>query len=405
MKGWKQTALMMIGGGVALVAALVAGLFIYVNATAKPLHPDPKSVTSVTRSAPLPKWANAVEQGRQIARAGLTAQNLPGLSVAVGVGGDIVWAEGFGWADLDTRASVAPELRFRVGEASKALTSAAVGLLLEKDRLNLDSDIQKYVPDFPEKQWPVTLRQLMGHVAGVRTDAGDEESLESCERTVDGLQRFAGSSLRFEPGTQYYASSYSWILVSAAVEAAAGEPFFTFMRTRVFEPLGMSATRPDSAKESIPDRATFYFPRFAGDTRYGPEAAREGDQSCYAGAGAFLSTPSDLVRFGMAISSGKLLQPATVKMLQTPQRLASGEETGYGLGWKLDTVPLAGQPTRMAGHGTKADFIGGTTSLMTFPERGIVVAVMSNTSFADTSSLALSIAQAFAQQGNGPAPK
>jgi CubicO group peptidase (beta-lactamase class C family) len=405
MKSWKQTGLMVIGGGVALVAALVAGLFIYVNATAKPLHPDPKSVTSVTRSAPLPKWADAVEQGRQIARAGLTAQNLPGLSVAVGVGGDIVWAEGFGWADLDTRASVAPELRFRVGEASKALTSAAVGLLLEKDRLNLDSDIQKYVPDFPEKQWPVTLRQLMGHVAGVRTDAGDEESLESCERTADGLQRFAGSSLRFEPGTQYYASSYSWILVSAAVEAAAGEPFFTFMRTRVFEPLGMSATRADSAKESIPDRATFYFPRFGGDTRYGPEAAREGDQSCYAGAGAFLSTPSDLVRFGMAISGGKLLQPATVKMLQTPQRLSSGEETGYGLGWKVDTVPLAGQPTRMAGHGTKQDFIGGTTSLMTFPEHGIVVAVMSNTSFADTSSLASSIAQAFAQQGKSPAPR
>ena len=405
MKSWKQTGLMVIGGGVAVVAAVVAGLFIYVNATAKPIHPDPKSVTSVTRSTPLPQWAGAVEQGRQIARAGLTAQNLPGLSVAVGVGGDIVWAEGFGWADLDTRAPVAPELRFRVGEVSKALTSAAVGVLLEKDRLNLDSDIQKYVPDYPEKQWPVTLRQLMGHVAGVRTDAGDEESLESCERTVDGLPRFASASLRFEPGTQYYASSYSWILVSAAVEAAAGEPFFTFMRTRVFEPLGMSATRPDSAKESIPDRATFYFPRFGGDTRYGPEPAREGDQTCYAGAGAFLSTPSDLVRFGMAVSGGKLLQPATVKMLQTPQRLASGEETGYGLGWKLDTVPLAGQPTRMAGHGTKQDFIGGTTTLMTFPERGIVVAVMSNTSFADTSSVASSIAQAFAQQGKSPVPR
>jgi len=99
------------------------------------------------------------------------------------------------------------------------------------------------------------------------------------------------------------------------------------------------------------------------------------------------------------------LQPATLEMLQTPQRLTSGEQTDYGLGWTLETVPLAGDPTRMAGHGTKPDFIGGTTSLITFPERGIVVAVTSNTSFADTKSLALSIAQAFAEQAKSPSPK
>ena len=137
-------------------------------ATATPLHPNPQDVPSVTHAAPSPKWADAVEQGRQLARAGLVEQNLPGLSVAVGVGGDIVWAEGFGWADLEKRVPVAPGMRFRIGHASKALTSAAVGLLLEKGRLHLDDEIQTYVPAFPRKQWPVTLRQLMGHVAGVR---------------------------------------------------------------------------------------------------------------------------------------------------------------------------------------------------------------------------------------------
>jgi CubicO group peptidase (beta-lactamase class C family) len=141
--------------------------------------------------------------------------------------------------------------------------------------------------------------------------------------------------------------------------------------------------------------ATFYYPRFAGDTRYGPEEARPGDYACFAGGGAFLSTPSDLVRFGMAINGGKLLQPATVKMLQTPQRLASGAETGYGLGWDLETVSLAGQSVRQVGHDGEY-FIGGSTSFITFPERGIVVAVMTNTSFADTNAIALSLAQAFA---------
>ena len=96
----------------------------------------------MTSSAPLPKWTRAVEQAQQIARAGLTEQNLPGLSVAVAAGGDIVWSEGFGYADLEKKLPVTPETRFRVAAASTALTSAAVGLLLEKDKLRLDDEIQ-----------------------------------------------------------------------------------------------------------------------------------------------------------------------------------------------------------------------------------------------------------------------
>ena len=172
------------------------------------------------------------------------------------------------------------------------------------------------MPTFPKKQWPVTLRELMGHLAGVRNDAGDEEPLsERCERTVEGLQRFAERPLLFEPGTQYKYSNYGWILVSAAVEAAADEPFFTFMRKQIFEPLGMDDTRAYSATAPIGDRALFYFPRFAADPRYGPQEPREIDYSCFAGSAAFLSTPSDLVRFVMAVNSGKLLQPATVQLL------------------------------------------------------------------------------------------
>ena len=386
-----------IVGVVCLIPAAILGLWVYVSVTATPLHPDARDVPSVTQSAPPPKWSDAAERGRQIVRAGLTEKNLPGLSVAVGLGSDIVWAEGFGWADLDHHTPATPDTRFRTGEVSKALTSAAAGLLVERHALRLDADIQTYVPEFPKKQWPVTVRQLMGHLAGLRDDPGDEAWMEPCARTLDGLKLFARDSLLFEPGTQYRPSSYSWILVSAAVEAAAGEPFFAFMRREVFAPSRMSDTLPDSATHSIPNRATFYFPRFAGDTRYGPEPVREGDHSCYAGASAFLSTPSDLVRFGMAIASGTLLQRATVDMLQTPQVLRSGEETGYGLGWKLETLPIAGAPARTTGHGSKADFIGGSTYLLTFPERGIVVAAMSNISFADMKSVATSVAQAFAE--------
>jgi CubicO group peptidase (beta-lactamase class C family) len=399
------TWLVLIVLAIGALLAFIVGLFAYMSLTATPLHPDPKDVPSVTRSAPLPKWADAVEQGRQIVRADLIERNLPGLSAAVGVGGDIVWAEGFGWADLENRVPVTPDTRFKIGMASKVLTSAAVGLLLEKARLKLDDEIQTYVPTFPQKQWPVTLRQLMGHLAGVGTDAGDEGPLsEHCEQTVEGLRLFRDGKLLFEPGTQYRYSNYGWILVSAAVEAAADEPFLRFMRRQIFEPLGMNDTRADSATEPVPDRAAFYFPRFAGDPRYGPQSPREVDYSCFAGSGAFLSTPSDLVRFGMAINSGKLLQAATVQLLQAPQRLTSGQETGYGLGWDLETVALAGEQTRLAGH--DGEVMGGMlASFMIFPEHGIVVAVTSNSAYADTFSLGVKIAQTFAEQGKSPARK
>ena len=403
--GFIRKGLTVVAVGVGLVLAFVAGLFIYVNATATPLHPDPQQVKSVMESAPPQKWAGAADQARPLVRTAMTKQNLPGLSVAVGAGGEIVWAEGFGEADIDKGTPVTTKTRFRLGNVSIPLTSVAAGLLEEQHKLSLEGDIQKYVPEYPEKQWPVTVRQLMAQTAGVRNDAGDEESLsERCEKATDGVKRFASDALRFEPGTRFSSSSYGWILVSAAIEAAANEPFFNFVQKQIFDPLGMTATRPYVWTDNIPDLPTFYFPRFGGDTRYGPELAREGDQSCFAGAGAFLSTPSDVVRFGLALQSGKLLQPATLQTLQTPQPLTSGDQTTYGLGWTLDTIPLAGTPAKMAGHDTRSDFIGGSTSLMTFPERGLVVVVTTNTSFADTKSIALAIAEAFAGQAS-PARK
>lgn len=405
-KSRTQTWLALIVLAVGLLLAAVVGLGLYMTSTATPLHPNVQEVASVVDSAPPPAWADAVAQGRQIVRKALSEKNLPGVSVAVGVDDQIVWAEGFGWADIEKRVPVAPATRFRIGTASTMLTSAAVGRLLEEGRLKLDDEIQTYVPAFPRKPWPVTLRQVMGHVAGVRNDGGDEGPLQSthCDRTVEALPAFAERPLLFEPGTQYRYSSYGWILVSAAIEAVAKQPFLGFMRTQVFEPLGMRDTIADSAAKSKPDRATFYFPRFMAEPRYGPDVMREIDYSCYAGSSVFLSTPSDLVRFGMAINGGKLLQPATVQLLQSSQRLASGEETGYGLGWDLETITLAGKPTRVVGH--DGDSLGGmVASVMTLPEQRIVVSVTSNISYADTFALASSLAQAFAGPSGRPARK
>ena len=166
------TWLALIVAAIGMLLAAILGLWAYKSVTAPILHPDPQHVRSVTHSDPSRKWTDVVDRGRQIMRAGLIQQNLPGLSVAVGVDGDIVWAEGFGWANLENQVPVTPDTGFRVADASKALTSAAVGLLLEKNRLHLDDQIQVHVPEFPKKPWPVTLRQLMAQVGGVTTDHG-----------------------------------------------------------------------------------------------------------------------------------------------------------------------------------------------------------------------------------------
>ena len=396
-KNWNrpQTWLVLIVVAVGGLATFIAGLHLYVTATAVPLHPIANEVPSVTRAAPPRAWTEAVERSRAVMRNAVAERNLPGVSVAVGSGAEIVWSEGFGWADLESRAPVTPDTRFRIGTASTVLTSAAVGLLLDQGRLKLDEPIQTYVPEFPRKPWPVTLRQLMGHTAGLRSDGGDEGPLygSTCERPVEAFDAFAGDDLRFQPGTDYRVSNFGWIVVSAAVEAAAAEPFLTVMQKQVFEPLGMHATGADT--ERLPDRATSYFPRYAADTRYGPDPMREIDLSCYAGAGVFVSTPSDLVRFALAINGGTLLQPATVQLLQAPQRLPSGKDTGYGLGWDLENMDIGGTQTPVAGH--DGMLLGGpAAALLTLRDRGLVVAVISNTSYADPEAIAVSVAQVFA---------
>jgi serine beta-lactamase-like protein LACTB len=374
------------------------GLWAFMSITATVLHPNAADVPSTGASAPFGEWDTAAGQGRQLVRATLAEQNIPGMSVAVGVDGIIVWAEGFGWADLEQRALVTTNTTFAIGTASVPLTSAAVGRLVETGRLRLDADIHAYVPEFPQTLSPVTVRQVLANTAGVPNDGGDEGPLfgQHCERPADAFQFLSGYERErlFEPGTQFRYSSYGWVGVSAAVEAAAKEPFLSFMHREVFEPLGMGQTDADSTADPIASRTTSYFPRFMADPRYGVDLMRPLNLSCYAGAGVFLSTPSDLVRFGMAINDGKLLQPATVELLQASQQLASGADTGYGLGWDLGTVTLDGRQTASAGHG--GDLLGGpVASLVTFPEHRMAVAVVANISYADAPGIALRVAQAF----------
>jgi serine beta-lactamase-like protein LACTB len=149
-------------------------------------------------------------------------------------------------------------------------------------------------------------------------------------------------------------------------------------------------------RADLPELTTFYIPRASMRTAWGVRKAARPDNSCLAGAGAFFATPSDLVRFGSAMSTPGLLKAETIELLRTPLRLASGDQTDFGLGWRIEHVRLAGDDTRMVAH--RATPNGGTVALLTFPDRGVVVALAANISPAEGMGAAgRSIADAFSR--------
>ena len=375
---------------------------------------DPAALPAEALAPPAARYAAPAEQVRRRARDLIVDENLPGVSIAVAVDGELAWAEALGWSDLEERVPLTPRLRFRIGGVSQSLTAAAVGLLLDRGLLDLDAPVGDYLPALPDGHGRVTTRQLMAHVAGfghygggengqVNPDDGLAFAGRTCAVAADAIDIVVGDRLRFEPGTAFRYSSYGWVLVSVLVEAVAGEPFTDFMARDVFAPVGMPDTRLDAPGGPLrrhghagPGRAGLYFPAFAMRSRYGLHAAPNIDHTCLMGADGFVSTPSDLARFGAALSRGGVLEPATVELLQTEAQLASGEPTGFGRGWFVRRVPLGDAEARVIGHGGSA--VGGSTSFMTFPDHDLVVAVSSNVSFAEAAvrSLALATAAAFA---------
>jgi hypothetical protein len=236
---WAGRAALAVG---ALIAAFTAFLTHAVTVAA-PLFAQPPDVPSVVDSAPSPQYAAAVERARELVRAAVLGQNLPGVSVAVGAGlpsgvsakegGTIVWAEGFGWRDVDTRTPVTPNTRFNIGTAASAVTAAAVAPL------------------------------------GLANTGADSAAEWSPEHIGEPEEDF---------------------------------PLFTLIRNVVFRPIGLAPAKPLPG-----DRATFYVPRSDdNDPRRGRRLMYMRDLACCAGGMAFYSTPSDLVGFALATNAGSV---------------------------------------------------------------------------------------------------
>lgn len=315
----------------------------------------------------------AVAAARLLLDSLLAAESIPGLSVAVGDGDRVVWSEGFGFADLEHRVPVTPLTKFRVGSVSKPFTAAALGVLIEAGSLDLDAPVQRYVPSFPEKRWTVTTRQLAGHIGGIRHYRGAENlSAARYSSVLEGLAIFQDDSLIAEPGTRYSYSSYAWNLISAVAEGASGEPFLPYMDRAVFEPLGMRRTVADHTDSIIPHRTRFYVQTSDGRVANAPHV----DNSYKWAGGGFLSTPEDMMAFAAAHLDGAgFLSDQTLALLFASQQLQSGEETGYGIGWRT-AVNEHGEHVVSHTGGS----VGGTTVLTLNRSTRRIVAITANLS-------------------------
>lgn len=301
----------------------------------------------------------------------LERQGLPGLQVAVGSNDRIVYSRAVGKADVENDLALMNASLIRTGSIAKSISAVAAMTLVETGKLDLDAPVQKYCKEFPTKPWPVTTRQLLSHTSGIRHYRGTEpDNTNHYNKMADGFAIFANDSLLFQPGTHFSYTTYGYTVVGCVIEGASGRPYYDYVREHVLIPAGMTHTIVDNIFTIVPHRARGYH-------AHGDSLTNAGlmDGSYKIPGGGLVSTADDLVRFGMALMSGKLLRRATLEQMWTPTgvpQLGNGKPSSYGLGFEIVTVD--GQKVVSHSGGQQ----GTTTQLVMIPGRSFAVATMAN---------------------------
>ena len=269
-------------------------------------------------------------------RATMSAEAIPGMTAGFARGAT-QWVRGYGYADLENKVPATAISAYRYASVQKPMTAVAVLQLVERGKIDLDADIREYVPYFPNKGHRITPRQLLGHIAGIPDYASEaNEHLTEHKTTREAIALFADRALIAEPGTRFKYTSYGYNLLGAAIETASGKPYADYMRDQVWGPAGMTSTRMEDPAVLIPNRVRGY--RFVDGQVRNSEFV---DVSSRFAAGASRGTVPDLLRFGTALSEGRLISPASMALMRTPMRTRDGKiagfprTDGYAMGWSV----------------------------------------------------------------------
>lgn len=277
-------------------------------------------------------YAGVISEFEKYVYKQMKIDKIPGLTIGF-LKGDHIWAHGYGYSDLENMVPAHAESAYRLASITKTITAIAVLQLAEAGRINLDKEVQAYVPHFPRKKWPVTVRQLLGHLGGIShyRDYSKESHFKQHMNTRQALAVFQHFDLVAEPGTKYNYSSYGYNLLGAVIERASGLSYASYISRSILNPLGMSSTRLDSPIDLIPHRVRGY--RLINGEVKNSEFV---DISSRFAGGGTRSTVIDLLKYAQGICAGKLLKPETWRLMFTSMATRAKHFTGYGMGWRIN---------------------------------------------------------------------
>jgi CubicO group peptidase (beta-lactamase class C family) len=308
----------------------------------------------------------------------------PGCAVGVALHGSVVLKGGYGMADLERNVPITPDTIFESGSVAKQFTAAALLLLAQQGRISLDDPMRKYLPELPDYGMPVTIRQVLSHVSGLREwrAVGAFSGLPEDKLVYDNqdlLQLAARQrALNFEPGTDYSYTNTGFNISTILIERALGngKTFQTFTREMIFEPLGMTHTRwRDDFRTVVPNRALSY--ERSKEDVWTQDTPIEN----IIGAGGLLTTVGDLLLWNENFSHPKVGGPELVRAQQTPATLRNGRKITYAAGLSVSTFD--GLPEVSHGGATG----GYRTWLGRYPDQGVSVAVLCNSASANPTGL------------------
>lgn len=314
----------------------------------------------------------------------MSANSVPGMGAALVLDGEPVWSAGFGMADLEDSAPATSSTLFRLGSLSKPITATALLQLWEHGKLDLDAPVQKYCPAFPQKEWPITSRELLGHLGGIRhynrDGKGDipEDSARHFASMEESLQIFAADPLVAKPGTKFNYSTYGYTLLGCVLEGAASQKYMDFVRENIFKPASMAQTQADDFFTIIPHRTRWYH-------KDKSEIVRNAgvlDSSYKIPGGGLISSADDMARFEAAMLADKLVKRPARDLMWTPQKTPDGKSTGYALGWGISDKFGIHIVAHTGGQQ------GTSTAFVLVPERRAGVIVLANMDSVDSGNLA-----------------
>lgn len=302
-----------------------------------------------------------------LVRAELSREPHAGLAVGV-LHGKQRWVSTQGMQDLARGLPATPRTTWRMASITKTFTAVAVLQLVEQGRIDLDADIRTLVPSWPEKRWPVTVRQLLGHLGGVTHYGRFGPSHDSGPvDTAGAIALVAGYELEAEPGTRFLYSTWAYNLLGAAIEAASGLSYGEYLQRHVFEPAGMKYAALDDRRTRDEHHAAGYRVR---EGQLVP--SRVIDVSGRFAGGGTRASVEDLLAYGQALLEHRLLSRASAGLMQTSMSTRDGRLTDYGMGFA--TWPLHGHYV-VAHSGAQPET---STLLLLLPGEGVTIALASN---------------------------